>query len=115
MSNRNEDRMIFENKMPQFLKKYRFKKKFIAQYATQLIRYPSEQELEAVELYTHHVWTAGDTFQKLAYEYYSDPKLWWIIATLNKTPTPFHLSPGDVLYIPLSAAVALSLVEQGDE
>jgi nucleoid-associated protein YgaU len=47
-----------------------------------------------------HVWTSSDKFYNLAAEYYSDPEMWWVIAFYNQKPTEFHLSPGDIVYIP---------------
>jgi len=58
---------------------------------------------------THHMWSTGDSFWKLASEYYSDPGLWWLIAWYNQKPTESHVSAGESIAIPLPLDRALSL------
>ena len=48
-----------------------------------------------------HVWGVGDRFYKLAEQYYGNPKLWWVIAWYNTTPTETHVKVGDVIKIPM--------------
>jgi nucleoid-associated protein YgaU len=38
-----------------------------------------------------HIWKDEDTWYKLAYQYYSDSKLWWIIAKANEIKNPFNI------------------------
>jgi nucleoid-associated protein YgaU len=47
-----------------------------------------------------HSWKLGDSYWKLAGQYYGDEKLWWAIAWYNEKPTESHLSPGDTVLIP---------------
>ena len=110
MSLRLENRMVFENTRHAFIKQYRGKKKFIKQFVTPQIVYPTQAEINQVEDFTYRVWGAGDTYEKLSNEFYGTSKLWWVIATINKKPTEFHISPGDVLFIPLNLQRALALV-----
>ena len=49
---------------------------------------------------TKHVWTMGDRYFKLSYEYYGTYQYWWIIALVNNKPTEAHLEYGDVILIP---------------
>jgi len=110
MGTRIENKNSFENNKLEFLKKYRGKKKFINQFASQQLVYPSQTEINEIENFVYHVWKEGDTYAKLGYEYYSDPALWWIIATINKKPTEFDLKVGDVLYVPTVLYEAMELV-----
>jgi len=48
------------------------------------------------------IWKYGDRFYKLAYTYYDDPQLWWIIAWYNGYPTEANVKIGDILDIPLN-------------
>ena len=48
-----------------------------------------------------HTWSLGDRFYKLAYKYYGDSTLWWVIAWYNQTPTEAQVEIGDTLQIPL--------------
>tara|TARA_R110000824_G_scaffold346440_1_gene533279 strand:+ start:803 stop:1144 length:342 start_codon:yes stop_codon:yes gene_type:complete len=107
---RLEEKFLFENTSWEFLKKYNQKKKFILQYASQKLAYPTQDQINEIDSYEYKVWGAGDTYQKLAYEYYGDPELWWVLAWINKKPTEFHVNSGDVLYVPLVLNEALSLL-----
>ena len=48
-----------------------------------------------------HVWVTGDRFYKLAEKHYGNPKLWWVIAWYNTTPTEAHVKAGDLIRIPV--------------
>lgn len=65
---------------------------------------PRFRELDTNELVeiqnVGHTWSMGDRFYKLAYKYYGDSTLWWVIAWYNATPTEAHLKIGDVINIP---------------
>jgi|TARA_R100000908_G_C3732642_1_gene131513 hypothetical protein len=50
--------------------------------------------------YDTHVWKRGDKFYKLAYQYYGDSELWWLIAWFNQSPTESHLRLGDRIMVP---------------
>lgn len=47
-----------------------------------------------------HVWSHGDKLYKLAYRYFGDRNLFWIIGLFNNKPTDSPYSYGDVVYIP---------------
>jgi hypothetical protein len=55
------------------------------------------------EIGEEHIWSAGDSFWKLANKHMSDPSLWWVLAIINKKPTDNHCAIGDVIYIPKEA------------
>lgn len=44
--------------------------------------------------YVLHMITKGDRLDRLAQNYFGDPRLWWAIAQAN----PGLLSPSDILY-----------------
>jgi nucleoid-associated protein YgaU len=50
--------------------------------------------------YTYHTWSAKDKLTTLAYRYYNDTRLWFVIALANKVPNEFSLNVGDNLLIP---------------
>ena len=49
---------------------------------------------------TEHVWSHGDKLYKLAFKYFGDKDLFWIIGLFNNKPTDSHYSYGDVVFIP---------------
>lgn len=72
---------------------------FIRQYATANYDYPTEDQINSLNL-VQHVWKRGDKLSKLAETSYGDPRLWWVIAWFNKRPTESHLNYGDVIQVP---------------
>jgi len=73
--------------------------KFIKQYDTAKFSYPTDDEINSLNL-IEHTWSRGDKLSKLAETHYRDPKLWWIIAWFNKTPTEAHIKYGDIIQVP---------------
>ena len=57
----------------------------------------------------HHMWSTGDSFWKLASEYYGSPGLWWIIAWYNQKPTEYNVQAGESIAIPLPLDKAMKL------
>lgn len=47
-----------------------------------------------------HIWSHGDKLYKLAYQYFGDRDLFWIIGLFNNKPTDSHFRYGDIVYIP---------------
>jgi hypothetical protein len=58
--------------------------------------------------------TAGDRLDSLAYTYYSDPTLWWVISMANNNATKGTLypNPGTQLRIPTNIGSVLELYNQ---
>jgi len=83
--------------------------KRIVQYSTPKFKNPSQEELNIVRSFTH-TWTSGDKFWRLASKNYGDPKLWWVIARFNQKPTEGHLTPGDIIKIPIDLSVVLGVL-----
>lgn len=74
--------------------------KSINQIQTVVLKNP--EIFERISLNTDtYIWKYSDRFYKLAFTYYNDPKLWWIIAWYNGYPTEANVKVGDVLEIPL--------------
>jgi|14_taG_2_1085336.scaffolds.fasta_scaffold02044_2 hypothetical protein len=46
------------------------------------------------------IWQRNTRLFKLAFEFYGDSKLWWIIGWFNQKPTDSHFSVGDEVLIP---------------
>ncbi len=74
--------------------------KFIRQYFSPNLRHPTVEDVMELEL-IGHTWALGDRFYKLAYKYYGDSTLWWVIAWYNQTPTEAQVDIGDTLQVPL--------------
>lgn len=58
--------------------------------------------------YTYHTWSANDKLTILAHNYYSDSRLWFLIALINKVPNDFSLNVGDNLIIAFPPEKVLS-------
>jgi hypothetical protein len=58
--------------------------------------------------------TIGDRLDALAYTYYKDPELWWIISVANNNATKGSLfpQPGLQLRIPANVSAILNQVEK---
>ena len=48
-----------------------------------------------------HIYSTGDTLNKIAFKHYGDPRYWWLLAWFNAKPTDFHCNIGDVIIVPL--------------
>jgi hypothetical protein len=42
----------------------------------------------------------GENLPQVAYQYYKDPGLWWLIAWFNEVADPLHMEAGTTLFIP---------------
>lgn len=62
-------------------------------------KYP-EIPLDFNDIYVYS--TAGDRFDTLALQYYSDPTLWWVlsIANTNLTQNSYYIPEGSQIRIP---------------
>ena len=83
--------------------------RWIKLYRTARLKYPSPAELRNIETITH-IWKMGDRYEKMAFQFYGDAKLWWVIAWFNKRPGEFTNRIGDVLHVPISLEKALSVL-----
>ena len=75
--------------------------KQIEQYRTEQLQYPSENEINDLELVKYY-WSPGDTYYKVANKFYGDHTYWWVLAQFNKIPFEGDLKVGNVIFIPLS-------------
>ena len=82
----------------------------INHYGSPNLSYPNVSQVSRLKP-RPHVWTHGDRFYKLAHQYYSDKRLWWLIAWYNMTPTENHVVLGQILQIPLPLEAALSVMK----
>jgi len=60
-----------------------------------------------------HVWKLGDKWWKLSSQYYGDPKLWWVLAWYNQSPTEANLKKGQIVYVPQPISSVLSFFNYG--
>jgi hypothetical protein len=57
--------------------------------------------------------TAGDRYDTLAYQFYNDTSLWWIIASANNSQqASLVVEPGVQIRIPYDKTIALDLYNQ---
>lgn len=85
------------------------RKSAIEQYGTSNLKHLDPDQISQLTLVSH-VWKLGDRFYKLAYKYYGDSQLWWVIAHFNKTPTEGHVAIGNVIYVPLPLLDVLRMI-----
>lgn len=52
-----------------------------------------------------HVMAEGERLDLLAYRYYADPALWWVIADANDIKNPLRVAVGKRLRIPSKSTV----------
>ena len=96
---RNRNRFVFLNNDPSYRNLLENKNiSDLQQYGTKTL--PDIQKISGIT-YVTHVWKTGDKWYKLADLYYKDPTKWWVIAFYNQRPTEAHVTPGEVVYIPL--------------
>jgi nucleoid-associated protein YgaU len=95
---RNKNRFVFRNNNIQYEEIIRRKKiASIGQYGTaNIVNLSSVKAIKTIS----HIWTTGDRYYKLAYRYYGNSSMWWIIALYNKKPTESHLKKGQRILIP---------------
>ena len=100
MASRYDNLRIFRNVSEEYEEHRRKRKmKQMKQFKTPIMSHQTLKDTIGLTSFKH-MWTTGDRFYNLAYKHYGDPKLWWIIAWYNKTPTEAHLRLGDIIYIP---------------
>jgi len=93
----------------EFLRKKRNNLKNIVQYETQVMYNPTIRNRASLTTDTH-IWAYGDRFYRLADQYYSNVKYWWVIAWYNGYPTEATIFPGDVISIPVDLEKALKVL-----
>jgi len=82
--------------------------KKIKQYMSSGFASPSEVLSKPHMTEVKHIWRTGDRYFKLAYHYYGDSELWWLIAWYNEKPTENEVLLGDTIVIPLPLSTVLS-------
>ena len=110
MANKRITRGVVRNK--EEIYKETFRKRgvnHIDHYPTAQMYHPVAKDLANIES-IKHIWKVGDRYSKLAYEFYGDPRLWWVIAWYNQLPTESHVSLGDIIYIPTPFDKILALI-----
>ena len=57
--------------------------------------------------YIQETWKLETKLHSLAYKYYKDTTLWWVIGLVNLKPSDLNWMPGDVVYIPTDPGLIL--------
>ena len=99
---RNKNDRILTNSS-EYYKPLREKRKVraISHYETPRVYNPDVIDRSFVSSQSH-IWKYGDRYYNLAFEYYGDPTLWWIIAWYNGYPTEASIENGSVIEIPIN-------------
>lgn len=110
MTSRYDTSFVGINDSPKYEKLFKARGiKQIDQYFTPHMQHITTEEMASLNVIPH-VWTVGDRFYKLAHDYYNDPKMWWLIAWFNRTPTEADVKLGYIINIPLPVERVLSLL-----
>ena len=104
---RYDDRPVGTNNLDQYRETLELRGvKKIKQHRTGQLKQYEDKDIYHVK----RIWRDGDTFWKLANQFYGDPSYWYVIARFNNAPTEAHLKIGDVIKIPADLSRALQLV-----
>lgn len=105
MIDRYSKKNILLNNLEEYKNIFRLRGiKFINQYSSPTFSYKNNANFS----YFTHIWTIGDRYYKLSYEYYGDPNDWWIIALFNNKPTESDIILGESILIPTSPTEFIS-------
>ncbi len=80
---------------------------FIEQHTTSKYKNINASDIESIG-YRTHVYTTSDRPYLLAYKYYGDPTLWWIIFRVNNISNQNQLFAGKLLIIPTNLSGILA-------
>jgi nucleoid-associated protein YgaU len=61
---------------------------------------PNVDEIFQKVATSDHIWKVGERLDKLAYLYYKNENLWWVICWFNRVADEAELQTGQVLLIP---------------
>jgi len=111
MFSRYDDRIIMVNRHDRYKELFQQRGvKYIRQYNTATLRYPTENEIAALDV-LGHAWAIGDRYYKLADKHYGDSRFWWVLAWFNQKPTEAHIDLGEVVYVPLPLERVLTFMD----
>ena len=80
----------------------------VRHYALTILADPALESYLRETSIIQHVYETGDTLSKIAFKYYGDPLVWWVLAWFNGKPTDFHCTIGDVINVPLPLEDAIT-------
>ena len=110
MTSRYNTTRIGVNDSPEYDKLFKERGiKRLEQYFTPKMNHLTADQISSLSVISH-VWTTGDRFYKLAFDYYNDARLWWVIAWFNRTPTESDVKLGDMINIPTPANRVIELL-----
>lgn len=82
---------------------------YIKHYTTPKISHIDPSNFSKLQTHSY-IWKTGDKLYKLAYEFYGDSSLWWVIAWFNKRPTESHYVIGQTVLIPKPVEEVLKIM-----
>jgi nucleoid-associated protein YgaU len=85
-------------------------KSSIRHHGTQILYHPTAEERSRIPT-NKYIWKPGDRLFNVAYAFYGDPTLWWVIAWYNGRPTEADFYPGDYIEIPIDIEKTLNVLE----
>lgn len=99
MFKRYNDKQIFDNNIERYEELIQNKNlNSLRQYSLYNFGKLSEVSTSNYE-YVTHLYDVGDRIENIAYRYYGDASLWWVICYTNKIANPMDLTVGKVLFI----------------
>jgi hypothetical protein len=104
---RYSNREIYLNNTEQYRNTFEGRNvKFINQYASANFENIKFSDIEKIG-YSIHTWTSSDRAYRLAYKYYGDASLWWVIFRVNNIANESQVTIGDQLIIPTNLSKLL--------
>ena len=101
IATRYQSRTYFHNNDPLYIEYLSDRDvPYISMFTTPVLNYPTSKQISDM-IIESEIWAVGSSYQKLAYQYYGDPELWWVIGWFNKKPAEFMMKIGDIVSIPL--------------
>jgi hypothetical protein len=82
--------------------RYRKLKRYIDDKGNEMTELYESPEIEVLKNDSYHVVTSGEEnkLDLIAYNYYNNEDLWWVIAEANDITDPFNVPASTVLRIP---------------
>lgn len=114
MSEWNRDGVKFSNDSKTYQKLYdKMGVKNIQHYGTIIYGSPMNESFLAELEIREHTYVVGDRLNKIAFKYYGDSRLWWVLAWFNGKPTDHHCKAGDKIRVPFPLEEVLFQAYEG--
>lgn len=97
---RYDTRRILINDNEQYKELFRKRNvNFIRHHETAKFKYPTSEQIQELTV-IGKIWSIGDSYWKLAAQYYGEPEYHWVISFYNLKPE-YMVQLGETIYVPL--------------